>query len=224
MLLCSLQYLTQKVISGTVKKPTQIKTATEAGTYLRRFIFERIWDSSRKGTVVGLVWPFLSHKIIINPTQTNMNINKKKQVTRTQVLGVVLLVVTMGWISSRTGGESETVVKIDGEPTGSQAHIISQNFVKEVLKAPSTAKFSSYDYSHIKNDEDTHTVASHVDSDNSFGASVRSNWTVTATYNGGDWALQRNWTLERLILDGEVVYMSDSLAESVNDKENELVE
>lgn len=78
----------------------------------------------------------------------------------------------------------------------SRAEIISRNFVKERLKAPSTAEFPSSGYiSKYSQKEDCYYVVSHVDAQNAFGAMLRQRWAVKVKYTGGDWAEQRNWQL-----------------------------
>jgi hypothetical protein len=61
--------------------------------------------------------------------------------------------------------------------------------VESTLKAPSTADFSGPLHSDITADGDTYKVAGYVDSENSFGASLRSNFTCTVRDTGGDWEL-----------------------------------
>ncbi len=158
-----------------------------------------------------------------------METKEKKSVTKGQVIGIIIFIFFISWLFTGNETNLESVSTESAEPevaaaTDSQAYIISQNYVKEVLKAPATADFPFADYSHIKNDEDTHTVASYVDSENSFGANVRSNWTVTLTYNGGDWANQSNWTLDRLIFDGEAIYISENFEDAISTLDEESTE
>lgn len=90
------------------------------------------------------------------------------------------------------------------------AYIQSQNFIKQSLKAPSTAKFPLLDYVALHIGNNTFTVLSHVDSQNGFGAMIRSYWTVRLKYLGGeDYAQLRdisNWQLIEMIIDDEVIY------------------
>ncbi len=59
--------------------------------------------------------------------------------------------------------------------------------MKEVIKAPSTAKFASYSDSTIVTDGGwpvvTVSVISYVDAQNSFGAMLRQNFKVIVSYN-----------------------------------------
>ena len=62
------------------------------------------------------------------------------------------------------------------------------------------------DYRFFDIGNDKYKVVSYVDSQNSFGAQIRSEYSVILSYNGGDWADINNWTLNELIFDGEVLY------------------
>lgn len=75
-------------------------------------------------------------------------------------------------------------------PTTADAHLICQDFVSKRLKAPSTAKFADlYDVKAFK--EAGHfTVIGWVDSQNSFGAQIRTNYTCSVEPTTGDkWRL-----------------------------------
>lgn len=57
-------------------------------------------------------------------------------------------------------------------------YIISKEIVKNGLKSPSTAKFPSSSNCSMKKNGKLLTVSGYVDAQNSFGAKIRSNWTV----------------------------------------------
>lgn len=79
--------------------------------------------------------------------------------------------------------------------------------VEMMLKAPSTAKFNSSPT--IKVDGTTYSIDSWVDSENSFGAMVRSYWSARAHYVGGDTEQEigkgTNWIVDELIFDGKKI-------------------
>lgn len=106
------------------------------------------------------------------------------------------------------GGESESPAIVDESPTDSQAHIIAQYFVTDVLVAPSTADFPTYEYSSSRTEDGTWIIRSYVDSQNSFGAMLRTNWIVALRHDDGEWADQNNWTLRYLLL-GDEEYVID---------------
>lgn len=94
----------------------------------------------------------------------------------------VLLIAFVAWIAF---GDHTS------KPDGLGAFIASQNFVKQELKAPSTAKFPTYDESMaVTNDGKRFKITSHVDAKNSFGATVRTRYICIVTHLKGDeWQL-----------------------------------
>lgn len=82
--------------------------------------------------------------------------------------------------------------------------VYAQDLIKPVLKAPATAKFCEpkvTDLTGVK-----YVVASCVDSENSFGAMLRSNWTVTMTYIGSDPTDPKSWKTNMVVFDDKVIY------------------
>lgn len=65
----------------------------------------------------------------------------------------------------------------------SHAWTHAQLAVKSRLKSPSTAKFCSYSKAQISNSGGTYTVKGYVDAQNGFGATIRTNFTVTLGVN-----------------------------------------
>ena len=81
-------------------------------------------------------------------------------------------------------------------------HIQAQQYILQGLKAPSTAKFPALPYEATDLGNGRYKVVSYVDSQNSFGAMIRSDWSVVMK------TLVGLWTLERMVIGGEVVYQS----------------
>lgn len=82
-----------------------------------------------------------------------------------------------------------------------------QSFVKKHLKAPSSAKFSnpySDDGASFQRrvDENTFHVGGWVDSQNGFGAMIRTTWEAQVSYAGSG----RNWNLDWLQIGAKTVY------------------
>jgi len=75
------------------------------------------------------------------------------------------------------------------------AFIQCKNFVKNRLRAPSTADFPFLDRSAWALDQNVYVIKSYVDAQNGFGAITRTNWHCKIQYNGGNSADQNNWTL-----------------------------
>ena len=84
----------------------------------------------------------------------------------------------------------------EGDPI--VAFTLCQRYAKTQLKAPSTAKFASYDDSTVSRDGRSFNVVSHVDAENSFSANIRTSWTCEVRFGGGDENDPHNWTLVNL--------------------------
>jgi hypothetical protein len=82
------------------------------------------------------------------------------------------------------------------------ACIEAEDYIKQLLKAPSTAKFPVAECSVTNLVDNQYKVVSYVDSQNSFGAMLRSNWSVIfQTVNNN----QQKKPIQ-VIFDGEIVY------------------
>jgi hypothetical protein len=68
------------------------------------------------------------------------------------------------------------------------AEVMAEQFVKDRLKAPSTADFSSESSKDLG--DKIYLVTGYVDSENSFSAKIRSSFTVKLQYSGNN-----NWNL-----------------------------
>ena len=82
--------------------------------------------------------------------------------------------------------------------------VYSESFIERLLKAPSTAKFCHETVTDLG--DNRWRVSSCVDSQNSYGAMIRSDWETTLAYLGGDIDSGSNWKLEKVIFDGKVIY------------------
>ncbi len=118
-----------------------------------------------------------------------------------------LLFIFIAILSSSFGGNNNDVVSQTSntnKDNSTVAYVQAQNFVKSVLKSPSSADFPFLG-SGTKISEDIYKITSYVDSQNGFGAMIRSDYSITLMYLGGDPADQRNWTVKEFIFDGETV-------------------
>lgn len=75
------------------------------------------------------------------------------------------------------------------------AYVMCQSYVKETLKAPSTADFPLVDYQAWKQSKQTYVIKSYVDAQNSFGAKLRNHWSCKVRYSGGEESNIGNWAL-----------------------------
>lgn len=86
-------------------------------------------------------------------------------------------VVALIAIAGCGGGDDESGKQYEAKDS-------CHEWVKERLKSPSTASFSGDTVSGSNGD---YTIAGAVDSQNSFGATVRSTWTCTIRLDGNTW-------------------------------------
>lgn len=105
-----------------------------------------------------------------------------------------------------SGSDNESKPATNQKVSDTQASIMAQHYVEQILKSPSTADFPTFDYSAYDLGDSKFKVVSYVDSQNGFGAMIRSDWSVVLTHNGGNWADINNWTLNELIFDNELLY------------------
>lgn len=102
---------------------------------------------------------------------------------RNQVAWLILALIVAGGCASLIGGGS------DGSNSGSDvgAVLACEDFVERELRAPSTADFPSTSDAEVNRTGDRWRVSSHVDSENGFGAMIRSDWTCTVELDGDTW-------------------------------------
>jgi hypothetical protein len=81
-----------------------------------------------------------------------------------------------------------------------------QGFVKRSLQSPACTGLSILRFCLDLSGHGTYEVESYVDSQNIFGGMIRNNWKARLTFDGGDDADSRNWTRNRLLIDGKRMY------------------
>lgn len=101
--------------------------------------------------------------------------------TRIAVWAVVILAAVVGCtaVFASSVGHHEPLA-----PTDFDARTQCQEWVKEKLKSPSTADFSGQV---VNGGPSSWTISGNVDSQNSFGATVRSSWTCDISVSGDQW-------------------------------------
>jgi hypothetical protein len=90
------------------------------------------------------------------------------------------------------------------------ARIYARSLAESVpLKAPATATYARPSVSVDPKHPDRFTVASYVDSQNGFGAMIRTYWSIDLRYLGSDAAddinKDANWNVEQFKFDGEKI-------------------
>lgn len=104
-------------------------------------------------------------------------------------LGAALLVFILVGLFYPTGERNDD--------TAISACVMAESFVKDRLRAPATADFSSCSDGSAVKAGDTWTVRGYVDSENGFGAKIRSQFLVKMTHQPGN----DNWRATQVTID-----------------------
>ena len=138
--------------------------------------------------------------------------NQKKYGIRHFLIGLAVVITLLyfygAFLNSPSSGGNTSAQRAEYVPDEIDLHIQAQQFVLQGLKAPSTAKFPAVPYEAVKintpesaeNNDGVYRVRSYVDSQNSFGAMIRSDWTVEMML------VKEHWILTRMVVAGKVVY------------------
>lgn len=109
------------------------------------------------------------------------DVGKKKIGTWRAWLVIAVLLAIVAFVVY--DGDNDNPDAEDEHPAD-EARIACEAWVRDELKSPSTAQFT--DGTATGTDGDW-TITGSVDSENSFGATLRSAWTCTAKVDGDDW-------------------------------------
>jgi len=109
----------------------------------------------------------------------------------------------MGWCDNERQNNPERFAdhfdELNAKDLTTMAKIICEGDVKQRLRSPASADFPFLDYRHLNKGRQRYLIQSYVDSQNAFGADIRTNWTCDIQYNGsGEDADRRNWTVHTL--------------------------
>lgn len=100
-------------------------------------------------------------------------------------LTIIALLVLVGMLMGNCDGNKKP------QDLQTRAYVASQLFVKENLKSPSTAKFPYKGYTVVEQEINKYLVKSYVDSQNGFGAMIRSYYIcVVSVDEKGNWILE----------------------------------
>lgn len=114
------------------------------------------------------------------------------------IIAIVVTITSIYFISTRTNLLDRGSSTPNDE--SSMAFVQCQSFVKNRLKAPSTADFAFLDYSAKTLPNRTFQIKSYVDAQNSFGAKIRNYFLCEIQWSGADSARIDNWNLINLEL------------------------
>jgi hypothetical protein len=172
----------QRMRHAEQQKALEHQRAIEGGTRRCPFCAEEILSDAKKCKFCS---EFLTSEILARTPARNEK--KKTSVWVWCVLGLLFLAFC-----------SQAATETKRHATGissSDEHLIlgaAQEGVRRILKSPSTASFPSRTlnraaYAITAHSPDSCTVTGYVDAQNSFGATLRSNWTVDCERNGRFW-------------------------------------
>lgn len=104
------------------------------------------------------------------------------------LVGVVAVVMLVAMAARRDTHHHSAARSPDSTPRLAEAYLAAKDLVTRQLKAPTTAEFSRYDPAQITDTGTSLRVRGYVDSQNSFGAMLRSQWVCDVTPTG-----QQEW-------------------------------
>lgn len=116
------------------------------------------------------------------------------------ILFLPIILFTFSYILFFSGGESSTSSTKPYTPDEIELHTEAQQFIKQGLKSPSTAEFPVLPYEANDLGSGQYRIVSYVDSQNSFGAMIRSNWSVLMRLEG------ERWILEKMVIGNKVIF------------------
>jgi hypothetical protein len=158
-----------------------------AGRFVWRYWDGRAWGASvRRGDNDFVDDPVQNLASLPRPVPgtdfASVEAKKAGSVVKSAIFaGMLLTVLALYGCAQLVGG---------GGPDRVEAFTVCQQFVEQRLKSPASADFPPPSEATISNSGDTWTIDGYVDAANSFGASLRSNFTCVVEHTGGDqWAL-----------------------------------
>lgn len=112
------------------------------------------------------------------------------------LVGIFVVIIILVAINDKsTKSKTPEQITADACRDESYSYLVSQMSIKQKIKSPSTAKFSS-NYKHTFTGNCVHTFVGYLDSQNGFGAMVRTNYTTTVQYN----IKTRKYKLTKIVL------------------------
>lgn len=98
------------------------------------------------------------------------------------IAGILILVFVVANEALRVHyDKEETVVAVNWQNSDSSrdAYYISQDFIKDILKVPASAKFPMYRDISVEKEGNRYHVTAYVESQNSYGVQARTYYTMT---------------------------------------------
>jgi hypothetical protein len=136
---------------------------------------------------------YFNKPIKVEPDYTTADV-KKYGIAEIIVKGFIGIVILAAGISLFTDSKNSKTYSI---PDKYDAYIMMEKFVKEKLKSPKTAEFEPISTITFKNEGNVWAFVGYVDSQNSFGALIRTNFSIGMRY----YTDNENWGLTTLIFE-----------------------
>lgn len=111
-------------------------------------------------------------------------------------LGLIILLICIGSFSSSSSPSTPATNPAASREIDSM--VFGEYVIKESLKSPSTAEFTKTKAYELTDQKDVWVVNGYVDSQNGFGAMIRSSWEVQLDYRDG-----KAGEIKSVILDGK---------------------
>jgi hypothetical protein len=105
----------------------------------------------------------------------------KKNLIILGIIGISVIGILLynNYIENKYSSPNSSIKKEKGSYfSNDKAAYAAQKYVEKQLKSPSTAKFPSLNKSKVKKSNNVYEISSYVDSQNGFGAIIRSNYIV----------------------------------------------
>lgn len=115
-------------------------------------------------------------------------------------LGIFLFMAFSGIFSSSSSNTTSTTSESPSQSRKITSIAFAKSIIEDMLKSPSTAKFSNVDAYELSNEKDVWAVNGYVDSQNGFGAMLRSTWEVQLDYRDG-----KGGEIKSVMMDGKKV-------------------
>ncbi len=106
---------------------------------------------------------------------------------KTKIAGFFLLaIIAFVIFKVCSSGGTESTTSWENEDHSAAAWVFTQTYVENNLKSPSTAKFPWGYSDYVQRNGTTYTINSYVDSQNSFGAMIRTKFSATVQETSKD--------------------------------------
>ena len=128
---------------------------------------------------------FSEYKNLSKEEQKKVSFKEIPTAIKITIVVVCLLIISL-FSSKSCSGNSQNDLKVE-------AYIQAKNYVSSVLKSPSSAEFD-LNYSIKLNTDSTVLISGNVDSQNSFGAMIRSTYILKMKWEDGESGMH-NWKL-----------------------------